>query len=186
MKKFIKKQWSNILLGLFLILFLIPQTRMPIQVFIQRLIAFSPSTIEEKNQKQLSDYNLIIENKNAENLNLSSSQGKVILINFWATWCPPCVAEMPDFKALYADYKNKVEFYFITQDSWSLIDKFESKRNYNLPYYRLIQPNTAFNYQQLPTTYLIDTKGNIIIEKTGIAQWNSDKFRTALNEILLQ
>ena len=55
--KFIKKHWSNILFGLFIILMIIPQTRMPIQVFLQRTISFSPSEIKKEDRILLKDYN---------------------------------------------------------------------------------------------------------------------------------
>src|SRR5690554_7825322 len=104
MKKFLKKQWTNILFGVFVILLIIPQTRMPIQVFVQRLISFSPSETSEEKRETLQDYRWPLTELNAREINFSQSQGKVTVVNFWATWCPPCVAEMPSFQKLYNDY----------------------------------------------------------------------------------
>ena len=186
MKNFLRKRWSDILLGLFLVLMIIPQTRQPVQVFIQRLIAFSPSTIEKPNRENLQDYNLIIQNEKGQNFNLADHKGEVIILNFWATWCPPCIAEMPDFQKLYTDYGDKVQFYFVTQDKWELINKFEDKRKYQLPYFQLIQPNNRLNYTQLPTTYVLDKEGGIVLEKTGVADWDSKSFRITLDELIAQ
>ncbi|MDO5655686.1 MAG: TlpA disulfide reductase family protein [Flavobacteriaceae bacterium] len=186
MKKILQKRWSDILIGIFLLLMLIPQTRQPVQVAIQRMIAFSPKTIEKQDQKQLQSYEMLMQNPSRQTINLSQSKGKVALVNFWATWCPPCIAEMPDFQKLHQDYQNQIDFFFVTQDSWEKVEKFEQKRAYQLPYFQLIQPGKEFNYTQLPTTYLIDKEGNIVLEKTGIASWNSDKFRQTLDQLIAQ
>lgn len=180
----LKKRWSDILIGIFLILMLLPQTRKPIQIQIQKLISFAPSTVDADERKTLSHYDLIFENEFGKTFNLNQDKGKVVLINFWATWCPPCIAEMPEFSALYKDYNDKVQFYFVTQDAWELIQKFESKRKYQLPYYKLTQPNPELDYTQLPTTYLIDKNGTIHVEKVGVADWNSKKFRKVLDALI--
>lgn len=184
MKKFLRKRWSDILLGIFLLLMLIPQTRKPVQIFINRITALSPSIKSEEDQKELKTYSLLMEDMNGNQRNLNEAHGEVILINFWATWCPPCIAEMPDFQELYADYGDKVRFYFITQDKKVLIDNFENKRNYGLPYYRMMNTNPELDYRQLPTTYLISRSGKIVLEKTGVAKWNSDSFRKKLDELI--
>ena len=184
MIEFLKKRWADVLIGIFILIMLIPQTRMPIQIFIQRMIALAPSEITENKQKTLENYNLIVEDSNQQKINLNQSKGDVILINFWATWCAPCVAEMPHFSNIYSDYKDKVDFYFITQDDWNLVQHFEAKRNYNIPYYKLIQPHNSLHYTSLPTTYLISKSGKIIMEKTGVADWNSDNFRKTLDKLI--
>ena len=184
MKKFLRKRWSDILIGLFLVLMLLPQTRQPIQIFIQRLISFSPSTVAEEKQQTLENYNLQIENSAGEIVNLVDYENQVIILNFWATWCAPCIAEMPDFSKVYSDYNEKVNFFFITQDEWDKVKTFEEKRNFGLPYFRLIEPNEALNYRTLPTTYVIDKKGKIVIDKVGVADWNSKSFRQKLDELI--
>src|SRR5690606_8413203 len=98
---FLKKHWSNLLFFALLILLVFPQTRMPIQVFVQRLISFSPSEKSVEEREILQDYNWNLQQLNSKEINLSQSKGKVAIVNFWATWCPPCIAEMPSFQKLY-------------------------------------------------------------------------------------
>ncbi|MXV38630.1 redoxin domain-containing protein [Flavobacteriaceae bacterium Ap0902] len=184
MKTFLEKRWKDILLGVFLLMMLIPQTRTPIQVFIQRLIALSPNEVSAEKQKQLIDYNLTFNDKAGNFSSLKDNQGKVMVINFWATWCPPCIAEMPAFSKVYKDYSDRVAFYFITQDNWDVINAFEQKRQYQLPYYKLINPSKDLEYASLPTTYVIDKTGNVLIDKVGVADWNSEKFRKTLDKAL--
>lgn len=185
MKVFLNKNWSNILFGLFLLLLIIPQTRMPIQVFVQRLISFSPSEVSEKKREVLENYEWPLKTMELENVNFSKSKGEVIIVNFWATWCPPCVAEMPSFQKLYDDYGDKVVFYFVTSEEPEKIHRFMDKNNYDLPVF--LQEYAAPEQMQsrvLPTTYVISKKGEIVVNETGVADWNSNKIRKMLDRLL--
>lgn len=186
-KGFIKKQWSNILFGVFLILLIIPQTRMPIQVFVQRLISFSPSETSEKKRETLEDYHWPMLTLEREQKNLAASKNRVALINMWATWCPPCVAEMPSMQKLYDDYGDQVDFYFITTDDLARIDKFMTKNDYDLPIY--LQTHDApqkLESSLLPTTFVISKSGQIVVRETGSADWNSKKTRKLLDNLLAE
>lgn len=177
----IKKNWSTILLGTFISLLLIPQTGVPIKVFINRVIAFSPEVKNVNDRIVLQDFNWNLVDLNGKVLNLKEFQGKKVLINFWATWCPPCIAEMPSMQALYEDYNDKAVFIFVTNDERASIDKFIAKHHYTFPIYQPLSPApTLLEGNSLPTTYLIDESGNILIKKTGSANWNSKKVRDLL------
>ena len=185
--KYLKKHWSNILFGLFIILMIIPQTRMPIQVFLQRTISFSPSEIEKEDRTILKDYNWKLSDLNSNTINISESKEKVVLINFWATWCPPCVAEMPELQELYDHYKGKVDFYFVTNDNPDKIKLFLKSKGYDLPVFRpLEEPPSVLDSRSLPTTYLISKKGEIIMRKVGAASWNSDKVHQTIDDLLAE
>ncbi len=182
---FLKKNWSNILFLAFLALLIIPQTRMPIQVFVQRLISFSPSEKKEENRETLQDYNWTLIQLNAEDVNFSQSKGKVTLVNFWATWCPPCVAEMPSFQKVYDDYGDKVDFYFVTSEKADKVERFMKKNEYTLPIFlQNYEAPEKLQSQALPTTYLISKSGEIVIDETGSADWNSKKMRALLDKLL--
>lgn len=185
MSPFLKKNWSNILFFVFLALLIIPQTRMPIQVFVQRLISFSPSEKAEDKRETLQDYNWNLSQLDAEEINFSESKGNVIIVNFWATWCPPCVAEMPSFQKLYDIYGDKVDFYFVTSEEPEKVTRFMQKNAYTLPIFlQRIKAPEALQSSALPTTYLISKSGEIVIEETGAADWNSKKMRSLLDKLL--
>ena len=116
---------------------------------------------------------------------LSELKGQVVFINFWATWCPPCIAEMPSIQNLYTDYKDKVEFLLVTNDPYSEINEFLSKNNYDFKILRPVTFNTSvFDVSTIPRTFLIDKTGRIIIDETGAANWNSDKVRLVIDNLL--
>ena len=183
-KSWIQKQWQNILFFIILALFIIPQTRKPIQVTINRVFSFSPSTIDEKERPELSSYNWRLRSLNGQQLNFTQSQNKPVVLNFWATWCPPCIAEMPSLQNLYDDYKDKVDFYFVTNEDRKAIEKFTSKNDYDLPIYNpLEQQPEPLQASSLPTTYIIDKNGKVHIQKVGAADWNSDEVRDLLDSM---
>lgn len=185
--KFIKKHFSSIFFGIFILLLIIPQTRIPIQVFLQRLIAFSPSTVNVEKREILADFSWRLKEVNGLDVNLMESKNRVILINLWATWCPPCIAEMPLLQDLYNDYGDKVDFYFITSETELVINGFMERHSYNLPVYQpLVDPPVLLNSRALPTTYVINKKGEIVINKTGVANWNSPKTREILDKLLAE
>jgi thiol-disulfide isomerase/thioredoxin len=185
--KFIKKHWSNILFFVFLILLIIPQTRMPIQVFVQRLISFSPSEKKVSERETLQDYEWNLLGLNDERINFSQSEGKVIIVNFWATWCPPCVAEMPSFQQLYNTYGEKVDFYFVTTDKPSKVADFMEKNGYKLPvFFQNAKAPQQLQSDVLPTTFVISKAGKIIVEEEGTANWNSSKMHQLLNGLLAE
>jgi thiol-disulfide isomerase/thioredoxin len=183
----IKKNWSNILFAILIVLLIIPQTRMPIQVFLQRMISFTPSQIDTEHQETLDDYNWPLISLSHEMTNLSSSMGKVTIINLWATWCPPCVAELPELQKLYDSYKDTVDFYFISYEKKQKLNDFMENKGYNLPVFRPMKkaPN-LLESEALPTTFLISKTGKIIIKKTGAASWNSDRVHELLDTLLDQ
>ncbi|WP_407918676.1 TlpA family protein disulfide reductase [Flavobacterium xinjiangense] len=108
-----------------------------------------------------------------------------MFINFWATWCPPCIAEMPSFQNLYANYQDKIIFLFVTTDSFEKANTFMNKENLTLPVYQSItNPPLEMESSTIPATFLIDKQGNIVLAKIGTANWNSDSFRGKLDQLL--
>ena len=109
------------------------------------------------------------------------------MVNLWATWCPPCVAELPGFATLYADYKDKVEFAFVANDDQEKVLTFLEKKGYDLPvYFQVSATPKALESGSIPVTYIIDKKGDLVVDKTGAANWNSDKVRNLLDQLLAQ
>jgi len=181
-----KKRWVDIVwVALFLII-MFTSLGKTIKVFINSVIALSPNVIEQPEAKVIDNMYWSLESlATGEVINLENYKGKVIFINTWATWCPPCLAEMPDINTLYADYKDKVVFLMVTSDHKSAVNQLMHKENYDFINYtmRSSVPN-VLSSRSIPYTSVIDKKGRIRVEKTGAAKWNSTDFRLALDSML--
>ena len=182
-----KLHTSNIVFLVIILLLIIPQTRQPIQVLIHKgLSVFSPSIIDLDDREQLTDYNWKLKSNSGELFDFNKAKGKVILINFWATWCPPCIAEMPSLEELYSAYKDKeIVFLFVSNEAQGVVSNFIDKNTYSFPVYSPISSNPkVFNVSAIPRTFLIDKSGNIVVDKTGAANWNSKQIREQINLLL--
>lgn len=102
---------------------------------------------------------------------------KVIFLNLWATWCPPCKAEMPSMEKLYQKYKDKgFEMIAVSQgEDTKTVTKFLSKHDYTFPIFTDPNNEIAKNYStgSIPTTYLIDKEGNMLARFVGGRDWFS-------------
>ena len=112
--------------------------------------------------------------------NTSSLRGKVVFINFWASWCPPCRAEFPSIELLYTKFKDNPNVFFLTvnQDSnLATARSFLQKEKYTLPIFLTAGnvPEKIYN-GALPTTVVLNKKGKMIFHNTGFANYASDKF----------
>ncbi|MEF3080316.1 TlpA family protein disulfide reductase [Winogradskyella poriferorum] len=187
MKNNFKK--SNIIFIILILLLIIPQTRQSIQIWLHKGIALINPVNEVSPDKRvrLESYDWQLVNENKATYNLKQAEGKVVLINFWATWCPPCIAEMPSLQDLYNDYGDKVEFLFITTDSFETVQAFKTKNNYTFPVYirRSDYPKELIT-RSIPRTLIVNKQGDIIIDKSGAVDWNSDNIRAQLDQLLAE
>jgi thiol-disulfide isomerase/thioredoxin len=180
-----KSTLQNIAFILFIVLLLFSPLGTFVKIQLNRLIAFSPKTIAVTDQKMISSYQWQLLDATGQRVSLETYKGKIIFINFWATWCPPCIAEMPSMQKLYADYQDKIVFLFVTTDSFEKANVFMLKENLTLPVYQSVtNPPLEMESSTIPATYIIDQQGNVIVSKIGNANWNSDSFREKLDALL--
>lgn len=152
-----------------------------------RMTVFPPSVENTKNRVVVEDYKWDLKGINTEDFNFENAKEKVVFVNFWATWCPPCRAEMQSIQNLYDDYKNEVIFIFQTDEKPTVVKDFLTKKKYSLPSYNIYtNPPTEFTVSSIPATYLLNKKGEIVIHKVGAANWNSDKMRKLLDELIAE
>lgn len=141
----------------------------------------SPTEVKKEKIQVLEDYDFYIFDKNGNRNHFENFKDKKILINYWATWCPPCIAEMPSLMKLYENKKNDVVFLFITNENPETVANFLTKKGWEMPVYFLSQqPPDLLNYSSLPTTLILNERGEILIRKAGAADWNSKKVREIL------
>lgn len=187
--KFLRKNLSNILFIGFII-FLFTPYGLPVRATLIKAVSFVTTRVfsmelDEEDQIQINDLNWHLQNLEGEQVNMRSFKDKLIVVNFWATWCPPCVAEMPSFQNLYNDYGDRVVFLFVANDDPDRVIRFVEKKELSLPvYFQVSEVPGEMSSNSLPTTYIIDQRGVIVASKVGAADWNSNKVRTLLDQHL--
>lgn len=115
-------------------------------------------------------------------------KGKVIFINFWASWCPPCRAEMPDLEKLYGKLKDDDRFVFLfmnEDEDKSKATAYLEKNHFSIPLYsRAGGVSDDIFSGSLPTTVIINKEGKLVMKHQGMARYNSDDFIRQLKELL--
>lgn len=175
---------SNIIFAIFIVLLIIPQTRTAIQVGLNKIKVqlFSPSTLDAEDQTQLQPFSYQIQDLEGKSTTVEIGQGKVVFLSYWATWCPPCIAELPSVQKLYNDYGDKVDFVLLTNEDSEVVARFLEKKAFNFPVFvpRMQAPEKLYE-RSIPTNYIINKKGKIIIKETGAMDWNSKNVREVLD-----
>ncbi len=180
MLKFLKKHYSNIFFVLVIGLLLYPKSK----TWILRQISFSPRLENTEKRVKVASYDWSLQGITTENYNFNQGKGKVVLVNFWATWCVPCIAEMPSLQTLYDDYGDKVDFLLVTSDTKDKVIPFMKEHNFSMPIYnQMSQAPKEFATRTIPKTFLLDKKGNIVIEAAR-ADWDTKKTRKLLDQLI--
>ncbi|MDR0496523.1 MAG: TlpA family protein disulfide reductase [Treponema sp.] len=119
---------------------------------------------------------------------LSALKGKVVFLNFWATWCGPCRAEMPSMEVLYNRFKDRgLEMLAVNcRENWSEVVVFMGE--YQLTFPALLdmdgKVSTSYGIQAIPTTFIIDRDGKIIVRLVGSIDWDTAKIHAAMERLL--
>ena len=130
--------------------------------------------IDEKVMAQ----NFALKDLNGNLVHLKDYRGKVVLLNFWATWCLPCLVEMPSMEKLFNKYKNK-DFVILAvdmQEDLETVKKF--KERFNLSFPILLDEEgvvaTYYGVRGIPATYFIDREGYLFAAAMGARDWASE------------
>ena len=120
-------------------------------------------------------------------VSFESLKGKVVFMNIWATWCPPCVAEMPNIQKLYDKVgSEKIAFVMLSVDEAGVekVKKFIDKKGYTFPVY---MPASSFPQEfysnAIPTTFIISPEGKIVAKQEGMADYNTKEVIDFLQEL---
>jgi len=183
---------GNILYGLFTVAILImlinPTAKSLLIRGLMHIGLFQPDIPAPVSKKPLADaFNITFRDAKGQTINTANLKGKVIFVNFWATWCPPCIAEMPSVNQLYARFKNNNHVVFMLVDVDNDYPKalaFMQKHSFNLPIYTLAS-NIPGNIMDgtIPTTLVFNKRGELVYRHTGAADYGNDKFIAFLNSL---
>ncbi len=173
---------TDVIFILFVLALLTPAGRLAIGGFINRVKAniVQPGLMSEKEVIVLDegDFGWKFSDLNGKSFSLANFKGKVIFLNLWATWCPPCVGEMPSIQTLYKRFKDndKVAIILVSNDKPQKVRKFMSDKGYTMPVYlsRGATPK-VLSSSSIPASFLITPDGNVIMKETGAHNWGGDK-----------
>lgn len=183
------------LFGLVYLILTLTGTRAEAFGFVQRgllatgLMKAEAAENREETPSYLSDAakTLVLTDAQGNRYRLSDFEDRVLFVNLWATWCPPCIAEMPSIEELYQKTQNRVAFIMISRDrDFELAKAFVAKKGYTLPIYYALGPlPEELSSPAIPTTFIIAPNGRLAYTHKGMANYDNpeiEKFLMNLKE----
>ena len=133
----------------------------------------------------------ISENLRGGNTGMADYKGKIVLLNFWATWCMPCRAEMPGMETLWQNYKEQglvIAAVSVDEGSRGRIETFSKLFDLSFPI--LLDPESKvsdlYKVSNMPTSFLIDRNGKIVSRIVGTEEWTSPEAIQLVEKLLAQ
>ncbi|GLU52594.1 TlpA family protein disulfide reductase [Dyadobacter frigoris] len=132
--------------------------------------------------------NILFKDDSGDIVDLTSLKGKVVFINFWATWCPPCIAEMPSINALHDRFGRNENVVFLMVDvdgNFEKSNNFMKQHQYNLNVVSSVSAIPTFFMQgTIPTTVILDKDGGIVFRQEGAADYSNPKLVNMITEMI--
>ena len=192
LKIWFRKNWSTAaLIVVCIVLFVSPDAKAWVMRQVLSTGLLNSKFEEKKTEQDLASINIenfIVKKDNGEIINTSELKGKVVFINFWASWCPPCRAEFPSVQAFYERYKANNDLVFLTvnlDDDATAGKMFLEKEKYTIPFWVSASaiPKVYFD-GSLPTTVVLDKTGKIRMHHTGMADYSKESFFEEIDTLL--
>lgn len=184
-----KKNIGNALfISLFLVIIFVPSAKALVLQGLMEVGLFKPSITTTSNSKATLDLGSIrFKDSKDQVLSLADLKGKVIFLNFWATWCPPCLAEMPSINQLYQQFAGDEGVAMLLIDADGNFKKSQAyfdRKKYKMPIFAAASsiPQVLFS-GSLPTTLVLDKKGQVVYNGVGVANYANPKFVSFIKEL---
>ena len=130
---------------------------------------------DAENQNPLTLESIELKTLSGEDIDMSEFKNRTVFINFWATWCKPCIQEMPTIEKAQEQLKGRnVVFLLASNESIDQIETFKNKRMFRFDYVQ-VQNFEALNIQALPATYIFNPQGELVFSEVGFRMWDTDE-----------
>jgi thiol-disulfide isomerase/thioredoxin len=117
---------------------------------------------------------------------LSKYKGKYVFINYWATWCKPCVSEMPSLQRLTEKLRDKnIVFLFASDETTDEIAAFKRSNNYSMEFVK-IDDLASLGISAIPATFIYNENGEIVYTETGSREWDTDESISMITKTIKQ
>ena len=158
-----------------------------VAAFAQRVVlttGIMTADLQAPENNETIDYSFKVQTLEGKIVAFEQFKGKVIFLNEWATWCAPCIAEMPGIQSLYekvGDHENIV-FVMLTLDTdMNKVNRFITKKEFTFPVYTASSAvPKEFRSPTIPTTYVISKDGKIASKTVGMAKYDTQEFESTL------
>ncbi len=131
---------------------------------------------------------MFVDDGEGNRIDVGNQAGKVVFINFWATWCPPCIAELPSIDKLYQQFKDNEAVVFAIVDVDSQYEKskqFMESKKLGLPVHVVSgEIPTGWLGNAIPTTLILDKKGQIAARHEGMADYSRPEVTAFINQLI--
>lgn len=124
------------------------------------------------------DYAWAVESLDGAPHEMSGAKGKTVVLNFWATWCGPCVAEMPSLQALHERFKgdDRVAVYAVSTEDPSTVKDFVEEKGWTLPVFVARQGHPSlYNSPGIPVTFILSPGGQVVKKHVGMERWDAEE-----------
>ena len=140
---------------------------------------------QKKNEDQSDLYgNINVSTLDRENFTLADFKGKVVFLNVWATWCAPCIKEMPTIEKLTELYGKDVQFLIASNEEMDKILRFKEKKSFKLNFVQLQNTPESLGVFALPATFIFNQKGELAFEEKGSRDWYSEESKNLIKKII--
>lgn len=127
-------------------------------------------------------------NPQGEVIELADHRGKVVFLNFWATWCPPCIAEMPSIQKLYDRFSDNEDVVFLLVDvdnHRTKSENFMQKRRFTLPVYTPAGPvPDSYMDGAIPTSLVLNKNGQVVFKHEGMGDYSNKEFHAFITQLI--
>jgi thiol-disulfide isomerase/thioredoxin len=150
-------------------------------------VLLSPPALEASKDHGRVEYAWDLETLDEERVSFMRFRGKLVFLSLWATWCQPCIAEMPSITALAKQFEGdpRIAFALMTDEAAGPVREFMRQRKLDLPVYLVGHglPPSLWAHGR-PVTQIIGCDGSILVRHPGAADWNSEPVVRLLNQAL--